>query len=259
MAHSEVLSGLASSTLYHYRVKSKDAAGNLATSADFTFTTLAAGAGDPSLIAYLKLDEGTGTTTADSSGNANTGTLMNGAAWTAGTSGQAVALDGVDDYVRIPHAAALDAYPLSVAVWFKTTTTTGIRGLINKYVASSFNGYQIFINNGSLCAWYMKDAANYVYDGTSCTLSTAGANDGQWHHAMLVVDALGGRLFLDGVQKNSRAWTGLAGAATTTQEIDLGSYAGSYLPATVDEFRIYNRALSTTEVTQLYTSTRPLP
>lgn len=38
-SHSQALSGLTASTLYHYRVKSKDAAGNLATSGDFTFTT----------------------------------------------------------------------------------------------------------------------------------------------------------------------------------------------------------------------------
>src|SRR5204862_8232969 len=39
-AHSATLSGLTGTTLYHYRVKSRDAAGNLATSGDFTFTTL---------------------------------------------------------------------------------------------------------------------------------------------------------------------------------------------------------------------------
>ena len=39
-AHPQTLSGLAPSTLYHYRVKSKDASGNLATSGDYTFTTL---------------------------------------------------------------------------------------------------------------------------------------------------------------------------------------------------------------------------
>src|SRR5262249_48854965 len=39
-AHSQILSGLSSNTLYHYRVKSKDASGNLATSGDFNFTTL---------------------------------------------------------------------------------------------------------------------------------------------------------------------------------------------------------------------------
>src|SRR6266498_2816164 len=38
-AHSQGLSGLTAGTLYHYRVKSRDAAGNLAVSGDFTFTT----------------------------------------------------------------------------------------------------------------------------------------------------------------------------------------------------------------------------
>ncbi|HEY3082208.1 MAG TPA: DUF4082 domain-containing protein [Chloroflexota bacterium] len=42
--HAQGLTGLVPSTLYHYRVKSRDGAGNLATSADFTFTTTAAGA-----------------------------------------------------------------------------------------------------------------------------------------------------------------------------------------------------------------------
>jgi len=41
ISHSVGLSGLSANTLYHYRVKSKDAAGNLATSDDFTFTTSA--------------------------------------------------------------------------------------------------------------------------------------------------------------------------------------------------------------------------
>lgn len=40
-SHSVSLSGLTASTLYHYRVKSRDAAGNLGTSSDFTFTTTA--------------------------------------------------------------------------------------------------------------------------------------------------------------------------------------------------------------------------
>lgn len=38
-SHSVLVSGLSPSTLYHYRVKSKDAAGNLATSGDYNFTT----------------------------------------------------------------------------------------------------------------------------------------------------------------------------------------------------------------------------
>src|SRR5205807_7700565 len=41
-AHAVTLTGLQATTLYHYRVKSRDAAGNLATSVDFTLTTLIA-------------------------------------------------------------------------------------------------------------------------------------------------------------------------------------------------------------------------
>ena len=255
--HSQVVSGLTAGTLYHYRVKSRDAAGNLATSGDFTFT-LAAG-GDPSLLSYLKMDEGSGTTAADSSGNGNAGSLMNGAGWSAGHLGQAAALDGVNDYVSIPHAAALNAYPLSVAVWFKTGTTTGWRALVNKYAGGSMNGYQVFLYNGSLCAWYFKDGSNYVYDGSGCPMSTPGYNDSQWHQAVFVVDASGGRLYVDGAQKGSRAWTGVAGAPSTTQEIQLGHYpSGSeptaYVPGAVDELQVYNRALSAAEVVQLYSA-----
>jgi phosphodiesterase/alkaline phosphatase D-like protein len=49
-SHSAVLTGLSASTLYHYRVKSRDAAGNLATSGDFTFTTQASADTTPPVI-----------------------------------------------------------------------------------------------------------------------------------------------------------------------------------------------------------------
>ena len=260
VSHSQALSGLAAGTLYHYRVKSKDAAGNPSVSTDFTFTTLAGL--DTGLIAHLSMDEGTGTTAADSSGSGNPGTLTGGATWTAGTSGQGVALDGASGYVRIAHNSALDAFPLSAVLWFKTATISGVRGLVNKYVAGSANGYQIFFSDASLCAWYFKDASNYVWDGSGCTMSTAGYNDGQWHQAVLVVDAAGGRLFVDGVQKGSQPWTGTAGPATTTQEIELGHYAGAtspeYLPGTIDELRLYSRPLVGAEVLQLYNNSRPV-
>jgi hypothetical protein len=193
----------------------------------------------------------------DSSGNGNTGTLVNGPAWVPGRHGQALALDGVNDYVRVPHAAALDAFPLTVSVWFQTTSTVGTRGLVSKYLASSLSGYQIFMSNQRLCAWYFRDAANRVYDGTNCTLATSGYNDGGWHQAVFVVDASGGRLYVDGVLKASRAWTGTPGPTTTAQELRIGSYAGaqrSYLPGRLDDIQVHRRAFSAAEVAALYTA-----
>ena len=51
VAHQVTLSGLAPGTLYHYRVKSRDAAGNLSVSGDFTFITTSGGGGAP--VVYL--------------------------------------------------------------------------------------------------------------------------------------------------------------------------------------------------------------
>ena len=53
---SVTVSGLQPNTAYHYRVKSKDTAGNTATSGDYTFTTLAPSSPPPSSLEFKKLD-----------------------------------------------------------------------------------------------------------------------------------------------------------------------------------------------------------
>ena len=77
----------------------RDAAGNATISAPVAVTvsnTQTAG-----LTAGYAFDETFGTTAADASGNGIVGTLTNGATWTAGRYGNAVSLDGVDDYVDL--------------------------------------------------------------------------------------------------------------------------------------------------------------
>jgi hypothetical protein len=255
MSHVQTLSGLLANTVYHYRVQSRDAAGNLATSADFTFT--APPLATSGLVGHWPLDATSGTTAADASGSGNTGTLVNSPLWTVGVLGQALAFDGVGTYVNVPHAAALNAYPLTIAAWIKTGATTGVGAIVNKFVAGTSNGYQLFVDNGRLCAWYLRDAANHVYDGTSCTLATSGYADNQWHHVAFVVDAAGGRLYVDGVQRATRGWTGVASAPSTTQPLHIGDYAGAagaVFSGLIDDVRIYDRALSATEISNFYSS-----
>jgi len=164
--------------------------------------------------------------------------------------------------VSAPHAPDLNPFPLSVAVWFKTSTAAGLSGLVNKYVAGSFNGYEVFLENGDLCAWLFRSNASAIWDGTGCTLRTAGYDDDSWHHVVFVVDAAGGGLYVDGVLKGSQPWMGTAGAPTTTQDVRLGHYPGAtgggYLPGLVDEVRIYDRALTAAEVSLLFTDVAPL-
>jgi hypothetical protein len=68
------------------------------------------------LAAWWRFNEGAGTATADASGNASHGTLVNGTSWTTGSFGTAVRFDGVDDHVHVPDAGS--ASPLDLRTDF---------------------------------------------------------------------------------------------------------------------------------------------
>lgn len=254
-AHSQALTALAASSVYHYRVQSRDAAGNLGTSGDFTFTTLVSPGPSEGPVGHWKLDEGSGITAFDSSGNGNAGALS-GPTWTAGRVAGALSFDGVNDSVSVPHSNILNAYPVTIAGWFRTSTS-GLSGLVNKYLAGSLNGFQVFTSSGSLCAWYFRDASNYIWDGSGCGLAVSGYSDGRWHHVAFVVDASGGRLFVDGLQRASRGWTGTPGPSSTTLNLSFGQYPGTPQPfyaGLLDDLRVYSRALSSDEILGLVSS-----
>jgi concanavalin A-like lectin/glucanase superfamily protein/Big-like domain-containing protein len=254
--HGGALSGLTPGSVYHYRLESRDAAGNLAVSADFTFTTAtppltASNPATGRLAAYWTFDEGSGTAAFDSSGASHTGMLVNGPRWAAGRIGGAIAFDGVRNYVTTANTATLNALPLTISAWIKTAATRGIGGIVNKYVAGSLNGYNLFMNNGVLCAWYFRDRADFVFDGSGCTLAAAGYNDNRWHLVTFVVDAAGGRLWVDGALKASRGWTGRAAPATSAQAVQIGRYpqaAGGFFAGVIDDVRIYTSALNPADV-----------
>jgi chitodextrinase len=240
----------------------RDAAGNRTTSTAVNVAVANGGGGGSSslttgLVGYWPFDEGSGSTASDASGSGNTGTLVSGPVWTAGRRGSALAFDGVASYVRVASTPALNSYPLTVAFWMKTASTSGIGGLVNKYADLSLNGWQVYMNAGRLCAWYVKDGANYVDDGGVCPLGVSGFNDNQWHQVAFVVDATGGKMYVDGVLRNSLGWTGTPGAVSTTQELHIGQYpglaSGGFFAGVIDDVRIWDPALSAADILALYT------
>ncbi len=74
--------GLAASTTYSYRVRAADAAKNLGPYSNVATAATQTGSSGPGLVAAYGFEEGSGTSVADSSGNANTGTISN-ATWTS--------------------------------------------------------------------------------------------------------------------------------------------------------------------------------
>jgi hypothetical protein len=130
-SHIAHLTGLTAGILYHYRVKSQDAAGNLATSADFTFTSAAAGG----LVSHFSLNEGNGTSVADQLGR--TGTLS-GASWTTRESGPALSFDGSNDWVTVLDDDGLDLTGgMTLAAWVRPDLVMDWRTVILKETIST--------------------------------------------------------------------------------------------------------------------------
>jgi alpha-tubulin suppressor-like RCC1 family protein len=207
---------------------------------------------EPGLLGYWRLDEGVGTSAFDSTANGHTATLMSGATWTNSgallTPPSDYALSFNNQCVIIPHLGAQNAYPLTVMCWFQAPTNTSGGALVNKYVSSSYNGYQIFLSGGHLLGWYFRDPANNVFSGGP--LDAGPVNDGLWHHAAMVVDANGGRLYLDGLLRSSLPWSGAAGAVTTTAPLGLGIYQGDsvWVGGELDEVSLWNASLTAAQI-----------
>ncbi len=155
--------------------------------------------------------------------------------------GMALAFDGVNDYVSISNSAALNTYPLTVAAWMKTGQFGGFIGVINKYFASSDNGWLLQLHNGNITAYYMANSGNNVSG-----LDGGWVVDGLWRHVAFAVDASGGKLYVNGALRDFRPWTGTPAQATTTQELSLGRYpgGGNFFNGTLDEVSVWNVALT---------------
>ena len=89
------------------------------------------------LVAAYGFDQGSGTTAADASGNANTGTLS-GPTWNAaGRYGGALAFDGTNDWVTVPDNALLDLTSgMTIEAWVYATSVGGWRTVLLKQTSN---------------------------------------------------------------------------------------------------------------------------
>lgn len=207
------------------------------------------------LLAYYRFNESGGTVVTNSAGSNFFGTAINGPTRVA--SDAAVALepvaanclkfDGVNGYLQVPHANELNAYPLTVSAWFRTENPTLFQCIANKYADASDNGWTLAVQNGKLRGFHR------TISGIADITSAATVADGAWHHAAMIVDAAGLRLLLDGAVVATTGWTGTPSAPTSTEPLLIGRYYNytSRFQGALDEVRIWNRALSTSEIQSL--------
>ncbi|XEC95851.1 LamG-like jellyroll fold domain-containing protein [Paenibacillus tarimensis] len=203
---------------------------------------------DTDLNTWYKMDETSGATAADASGHGNTGTINGGAAWTTGQSGNAADLDGTDDYIALPEVVVSGADTITVAAWVNLDTASNWMRIFD--FGSGTSTYMFLTpkngSNGNIRFGIKNNnSSTQIIDGTSA-LATGG-----WHHVAVTLNGSTGTLYVDGAFVNSNTSMTIKPSdmgATTQNWIGRSQYSDPYLDGRVDDFRIYNRAISSSEV-----------
>ncbi len=165
----------------------------------------------------------------------------------AGLDSFALQFDGLGDVVSAVDYGDLRSGQLTVTAWVKTTMTNGLAGLIMKNSVDENDGWQVFLAQGVLRAWYY--AANDRFVGGVDGLHGGRIADGAWHHIAFVVDERGGRLLVDGALRAAGSWTGAPGAVRNHGDLVLGIGVGVGLyRGAMDEVAVWDRAFTGTEI-----------
>ena len=217
----------------------------------------AAGAGPNAFgpVAHWKLDDGTGTTAIDSEGGHH-GTLTNGPVWVAGQLGDALYFDGSNDLVSVPHHATFTQVPMTVSAWFKLDTLPTTRSehgtIIDKrHTDDPYASWTLYVNEalGNKIRFQIRDSSETGY----WLDSAASAVTNTWYHVVGTIDAShNAKLYVNGALEPDDDNIGSLFSSNDEIRIGAGWSGGNRLDGVVDDVRFYDRALSESEVADLY-------
>jgi hypothetical protein len=195
------------------------------------------------LVAAWSFNEGSGATVADSSGLNHTGTIS-GAVWTAsGRYGNGLSFNGTNAMVTVPDSPALDlSTGMTLMAWVNSTTATGVRDVIIKEGPGS-DFYNVYYRN-----WRGQPEANVLIGGSNRVAEGTALAANTWIHVAGTYDGATLRLFINGAQVKSTAVTGAIPASTGLLRIGGNSLWGEFFQGVIDEVRVYNRALTASEI-----------
>jgi hypothetical protein len=257
--HAVALSGLTANTTYHYRAKSKDAAGNPATPlADASFLTAAAAPSSllTGLRSYWKFEETSGLDRADVFA-ANNLTGYGAPASVAGKVGNAVYSGASAGWLVCNDNANLDftGQSITIAGWMKIHSlaggTSGFGPMISKWATTPQLDFLL---------WYRDDTHNFEFTVTGDGIASHSASVDigvsvtldQWYFLCAIYDRSANQISLS-LNNAAPVTATFAGPSIWHSSAALGVTTGVSIVGdlSVDEIGIWTRVLTTGEITSL--------
>jgi len=228
---------------YYWRVDRVQPDGSVVTGDIWSFNT-------GGLVAWWKLDDGSGTTAVDSGGNGFDGTLVGDTSWVDGIAAGALVFDGDGDYVNVGKDPAFDiTRQITISAWIK--------------VEAFDRDWQTIIAKGD-SAWRLQRNWNnntlefagsgLVIPGTrwGAIFGTADVNDGRWHHVVGTYDGSKICIYVDGQLDASSTASGTI--RVNDQPVYIGEnseQSNRFWNGLIDDVRIYSYALKTEEIAEI--------
>ncbi len=198
------------------------------------------------LVGWWKMDEGTGVTTADSSGHGNTGTFTGTPTWTNGCiKNKCLEFNGVDQFISTPsNDLPSGSSPRATSLWIKISQYANFNIAYGYGDVGDGNVFGYYLNSDILNFWGNN---NDINTGYSITLNV-------WHNIVTNFDGTNISMYVDGAQVLAPTPPPTPLTTGTNGMLIGKSYNDDYYPGLVDDVRVYNRTLSTQEISDLYKS-----
>jgi glucose/arabinose dehydrogenase/PKD repeat protein/fibronectin type 3 domain-containing protein len=203
----------------------------------------------PGVVAAWGFNEGSGASTADASGNNNTATLVGGPTWVAGKYGKAVSFDQVNDYLSVPNSFSLNiaGSAMTLSMWINTGSISSDSVVLAKFwntnMSSPYYQYGLELSGGKP-KFYIGTSAGLVGAGMDTALAL-----NQWTHLAVVFNGSTAQFYLNGTLVATKSLVASITARGMPLRIGADADPWQFYKGSLDNVRIYNRALSALEVT----------
>lgn len=207
-------------------------------------------------VRHYSCNDGSGTNLDDTGSDGLDGTLDNGATWGTGHFGGCLVLDGTNDQVSMSGAATSNKSALTIALWakhgraFNSGTSEYLFCQLNAFTTTPEFSFQKFADNN----FYVGQYASGNDDRVVLAASSGNWPTGTWTHYCLTIGSGTTTLYVNGVSVGSQG-------SYTPQAMAGGLYVGganatspNNYQGSIDEMWIFDGALNSTQVTNLYTS-----
>jgi len=199
------------------------------------------------LVGWWTMNEGTGTvTTADLSGNGNTGYLTNSPSWTNGVVRSGLKFDGTTQFIVIKTNSVFTILTnLTLSFWCNWLGGLGEGCIVDR--AAAYSTTIVGSTGGNIQIYYQRN-------GSWATSIAIPQN--KWINISWTLTASSLNLYTNGILAASTTPSGGV-SSLSDNVVGIGNVGGAgggsyYFNGFIDDVRIYNRALSSDQILKLY-------